>query len=666
MASEDIILRLRVIGGRQAAGELQQVAVSAGRVEKSGGGAAKSTKGLGGALGGLRGGMGMVGRLAGAAGFAGVGVSALAAVKSGLQFNASLESSRTRFRLFTHSAAEAAKVVDEVNNVAAKSTFARTDLANVAARLGTAGVTGDRLTKTLQGVANAAAAAGGQSSNLDGVTLALQQMSSASKVNRGDLNQLASQGLPVYQILGKQLGVTRDELDKLLKKGLDGGKVVDALTKGFTSGKMAKAAAAQANTVEGQFHNLIGRTTRTLGTMTEPLYNALATKVLPKVNDISKGVANWAAKGGMKQLGAAVSAGWAGKSESETKGFTGALGLVVKGVRVVAPYLKDFGRSVVDLFSAFAPALPILKPIGALLGGVLLGSLAGLTATVKILTPIIRIFAQILGWIGQRLGPLSPLIAKIGFVIGFLASPLGKAGALFRGFATAMKIASRIAFLVVVPLRAIISVARRVIGAVPGIARAIGRAMSSAAHAVSGFVSRAWGTLRGAVGKFVSAGADLAKGVGRGIGRAASSVLHAVKSLGDRAVRGFKAIASGMVDVGRSIVEGIANGIKSAPGVLRDAIVSIIPGGKLKEKFMSAVGLASGGIVRTPLQVVGERGPELVNLPMGSRVYDARTSAAMMKPSMAGGVTTEAHFYLDRREIATAVAREVADQRARR
>jgi TP901 family phage tail tape measure protein len=39
---------------------------------------------------------------------------------------------------------------------------------------------------------------------------------------------------------------------------------------------------------------------------------------------------------------------------------------------------------------------------------------------------------------------------------------------------------------------------------------------------------------------------------------------------------------------------------------------------------------AAGGIVRTPWQLVGERGPELARLPMGTRVYNARDTQGML------------------------------------
>lgn len=47
--------------------------------------------------------------------------------------------------------------------------------------------------------------------------------------------------------------------------------------------------------------------------------------------------------------------------------------------------------------------------------------------------------------------------------------------------------------------------------------------------------------------------------------------------------------------------------------------------------------LADGGTVNTPFQIVGEQGPELVQLPMGSRVYSNSDSQRMLSGSGSGG-----------------------------
>ena len=67
---------------------------------------------------------------------------------------------------------------------------------------------------------------------------------------------------------------------------------------------------------------------------------------------------------------------------------------------------------------------------------------------------------------------------------------------------------------------------------------------------------------------------------------------------------------------------------------------------------------ANGGVVNTPLQVVGERGPELVNLPKGSRVHSNKDSKKMLASS--GGNTI--NITINARDTSDAELRRIADK----
>jgi hypothetical protein len=156
---------------------------------------------------------------------------------------------------------------------------------------------------------------------------------------------------------------------------------------------------------------------------------------------------------------------------------------------------------------------------------------------------------------------------------------------------------------------------------------------------------------------------------------------HKITDGARSAIDGVKGLFRGVVGwfkgIGSSIVDGIVNGIKSAPSAIYNAIGSLLSAlplpGFVKNKLKGALGFhATGGIVRTPFQIVGERGPELVSLPGGSRITPlAAGGGALGAPALggyrgAGGAQTTANFYLDRRLIATAVADDTADRKARR
>ena len=122
-------------------------------------------------------------------------------------------------------------------------------------------------------------------------------------------------------------------------------------------------------------------------------------------------------------------------------------------------------------------------------------------------------------------------------------------------------------------------------------------------------------------------------------------------------------IAKGILNVGKFIVSGIVSAIKSFIQIIVD---KLSPSKTIKKFVKKIPFLATGGTIKeSGLAVVGEKGPELVNLPAGARVNSNRDSAAMMS-----GNTIHNHITVqvtgrvgasdtEIRDIANKVAREI-------
>jgi hypothetical protein len=133
-------------------------------------------------------------------------------------------------------------------------------------------------------------------------------------------------------------------------------------------------------------------------------------------------------------------------------------------------------------------------------------------------------------------------------------------------------------------------------------------------------------------------------------------------------------VSAAFIKIGVAIVRGIIAGIKKAGPAIAHTIEKL-PGvkivGGLAGLASKIVPNARGGITSAgQISLVGERGPELAQYPGGTRIIPL---PAPSMPSLAGALAgatgrgqTTAHFYLDRRLIATAVAQDTADQKARR
>jgi hypothetical protein len=81
-----------------------------------------------------------------------------------------------------------------------------------------------------------------------------------------------------------------------------------------------------------------------------------------------------------------------------------------------------------------------------------------------------------------------------------------------------------------------------------------------------------------------------------------------------------------LLAVGKAMVRALVSGIKAAPGAVIDAVKSLLPGGKVGRALSKVLGgvtaqFATGGIMPgRGVALVGERGPELLQLPGGARV----------------------------------------------
>jgi tape measure domain-containing protein len=139
---------------------------------------------------------------------------------------------------------------------------------------------------------------------------------------------------------------------------------------------------------------------------------------------------------------------------------------------------------------------------------------------------------------------------------------------------------------------------------------------------------------------------------------------------------GASAVIGWFKGFGHKLVQAIADGIKGASeiilGALRWVIDKLPMPGVLKGKLKDVLGFATGGVMpHTGMAVVGERGPELLQLPGGARVTPLPSVGNTSAPAIGGDAGALARpivtqVWLDRRQIASAVADDTADRKARR
>jgi len=144
-----------------------------------------------------------------------------AAVSSAIQF----EQLEARLRVLTGSAEEGAAVFERIKTFAAQTPFEVGDLVEASSQLMAFGFSANEALESLQYLGDIAAATG---SNINEISLILGQARTVGVAFTQDLRQLASRGIPVFEMLQEQTGLTGKAFNKFVA---DGGVTFDVLNK---------------------------------------------------------------------------------------------------------------------------------------------------------------------------------------------------------------------------------------------------------------------------------------------------------------------------------------------------------------------------------------------------------------------------------------------------
>ena len=351
----------------------------------------------------------------------------------------------------------------------------------------------------------------------------------------------------------------------------------------------------------------------------------MRTKLLPQILKVTTAIASWARAGGVETAINAIKAGFSGKSGSEVEGYGGALQTVIKIFGVVGTVFRAVKSYATQFFAALKTAAPFFQNIlGPLLLGFAKGVLGGIVLGFKLVLFAVKLIAPVLGWLGEKARPLKGIFEGIGMVLGFIFGP-----------GLILKVG-----------KAIGGILGWVLKLVGGIGTLPGRLLGFGKKAVTSF----WNAIKGLPAK----------------------IGGLIRKIPATLVRAGSAALAAFLTFGQDIISKIIEGIKKAPGKIMDAI-----GGLLPDKIGNALGIgnnptdagARGGTTRAGVSLVGERGPELVRFPAGVRVQPMQNAGAPPALGGAGGASRggriEVPVFLNRRQIALAVADDVSDSMAR-
>lgn len=277
---------------------------------------------------------------------------------------------------------------------------------------------------------------------------------------------------------------------------------------------------------------------------------------------------------------------------------------------------------------------------------------------VELIGYVREIVISMSSWI-QAHPVLTEWIVKIGGAIGALMVVVGPLLMMLPGLA--------IAFTALGPVIATVGGVIAGIGAPILIAVAAITALIAAGWAlysnweeVKGFLADLWESLK-------QIAADTLQGLGAVVREAMDNVLWAFTNPLDAIAAAWEGLKNFFIGWWKSVIGFFQTGYDFVAGIISEIARGVDwVWDKLSFGFNGAPqAMAEGGIARGGLTLVGERGPELVNMPKGARVYPADETRSMLS----GGGSTSFSFgnivvsgVNDPDAIAAVIARKIEER----
>ena len=560
--------------------------------------------------------------------------SVISLVKTGIEYNASVEDNQAAFETMLGSATKAKDLLGQIRVMAAKTPFETSDLTNVTKTLMGFGLEQKKVLPAMQMLGDISL---GNAERFKGLGLVYAQVSSQGKLMGQDLLQMINNGFNPLQAISKKTGKSMSALKDEMSKGKISFKMVEEAMQSATSkggmfyGSMDKASA----TFNGQISTMKDNFGTFAGIVTKPLFDVLSKTALPALTKIGgvisdtfqkKGVMGGIdaligkvvpgfnlmskAVGVIKTAWTELKAGFQGNLSGDLtplQSFFQQVGVIIKQI---ITYVKniDFGK-IFETFKGYAK--PFIDNWDKIKVSLMLffssakGAGSSWFATLK--TVFTTVTTQIIPAFMKFLAVALPII------ITFFAGIMQAVRIFFNIYKAVFSALAPIVTALYTAVVPIISGIVNTIIAVVKLGMAIFKGDWSAAwSAIKSILSSTWETLKAVVsgaftvikgviqgalnfvvGIFGSAKVSIAavasgiwSSVSSWFSRIASSVVSAITSLPSRVTSIFRSISSSVVGVmssiassaynwGANIIQGIINGINAMIGKVTSAASSV-------------------------------------------------------------------------------------------
>ncbi len=324
------------------------------------------------------------------------------ALFKGFERLSAIDEARAKLTGLGNSTKQVDQIMDDALASVKGTAFGLGDAATVAASAVAAGIKpGKDLQRTLSLTGDAATIAGVSISEMGAV---FNKVATANKIQGDVINQLNDAGIPIIQLLGKEMGKTAAEVTDLASKGkIDFKTFQNAMEEG-----LGGAALKSGNTFKGAFANMnaaLGRFGAALLSGVFPLAKKVfggITELLDKLTAKAGPVADAIAEKlpvAFEKVGKAI--------KSLTSGSGGSLQPLIQA-------FKDFASDVVDAAVKVGPKLKDLATdLAPLAKAALTAAIVALTATFTALGPAVSVAADAFNVLATAMGPLASLAGQL-------------------------------------------------------------------------------------------------------------------------------------------------------------------------------------------------------------------------------------------------------------
>jgi tape measure domain-containing protein len=186
----------------------------------------------------------------------GLSMAAMGAAGGMIRLAGAAEQAQIAFTTLLKSPQAAKQHLSELADFAAKTPFEFTGLRTLSTQLLAFGFQAKSVVPMLRTLGDAASALGAGPEGLSRIIRALGQMHAKRKIQAEELMQLTESGLPVYQILQEELGLTAAQVGDIGRQGISADKGIAALLRGLNK-LYGGGMAAQSKTLNGSISNMV-------------------------------------------------------------------------------------------------------------------------------------------------------------------------------------------------------------------------------------------------------------------------------------------------------------------------------------------------------------------------------------------------------------------------